>query len=139
MRTYLIADSMVGLCDDASLNKLAALMELMFLFVRLLMVVRTVDADDVVRSDVTGLDATLEVDEVRANREAAVRCCCPLFNGKLSCRMLAAGEVERPGSLPENSINSFIWISERVRLNSAWPLVLATVTSLSQVYSKVTV
>lgn len=74
---------MVGLCVAASLNKLAALMELMFLFVRLLMVVRTVDAD-VVRRDVTGLDATLDVDEVSDNKEAAVRCCCPLFNGKLS-------------------------------------------------------
>ena len=57
------------------------------------MVVRTVDADvtnaaDDVRSDVTdvtGLDATLGVDEVRASRDAAVRCCwLPLLNGKFS-------------------------------------------------------
>ena len=82
-------------------------MELMFLFVRLLMVVRTVDAD-VVRRDVTGLDATLDVDEVSDNKEAAVRCCCPLFNGKLSWRMLAAGDVESPGSLPVSSMKSII-------------------------------
>lgn len=87
---------------DANLIKLAALMELMLLVVRLLMDVRTVEAD-VVRSDVTGLEATLDDDEdVRDNSEAAVRCCCPLFNGKFNCKMLAAGDVESPGSLPEN-------------------------------------
>ena len=93
---------MVGLCE-ASLNKLAALMELMFLLARLLMVVSTVDAD-VVMSEDTGLDVTLE-DEVSDNNVDAGRCCgCPLFNGKFSCKILAAGEVESPGSLPGSTI-----------------------------------
>lgn len=86
----------MGLCD-ASLNKLAALMELMFLLAKLLMDVRTVDAD-VVRSDDTGLEVTPD-DDVSANNVAGEICCCPLFNGKFSCKMLAAGDVESPGSL----------------------------------------
>ena len=57
----------------ASLNKLAGLMELMFLVAKLLMEVSTVDDEDVMRDD-TGLDVTLD-DDVRDNNVDAARCC----------------------------------------------------------------
>ena len=58
----------------ASLNKLAGLMELMFLVAKLLMEVSTVDDEDVMRDD-TGLDVTLD-DDVSDNNVDAARCCC---------------------------------------------------------------
>ena len=57
----------------ASLNKLAGLMELMFLVAKLLMEVSTVDDEDVMRDD-TGLDVTLD-DDVSDNNVDAARCC----------------------------------------------------------------
>ena len=57
----------------ASLNKLAGLMELMFLVAKLLMEVSTVDDEDVMRDD-TGLDVTLD-DDVSDNNVEAARCC----------------------------------------------------------------
>ena len=57
----------------ASLNKLAGLMELMFLVAKLLMEVSTVDDEAVMRDD-TGLDVTLD-DDVSDNNVDAARCC----------------------------------------------------------------
>ena len=57
----------------ASLNKLAGLMELIFLVAKLLMEVSTVDDEDVMRDD-TGLDVTLD-DDVSDNNVDAARCC----------------------------------------------------------------
>lgn len=101
------------------MNKLAALMELMFLLVKLLMDVRTVDAEDVM-SDETGLELTLD-DDVRDNNVDGEMCCCPLFNGKLSCKILAAGEVESPGSLlsDEDVIGPFVREMDDVNIELA--------------------